>query len=258
MNELLEVISQMDEEQQAKLLQVAKDILSQKNGKVLEETEEREDEPQTSTYYDVHQSIFTEEDIQAIVAQFPKTKKWTFDDLQNESIFPPETHVKIELHDYKIYIMGLPTTTHQKILTKISAFLTIHTLKLGEVYVSPVHVKFGDGTVYSPDALYISFEMIAQNPLMITEKSINGAPELVIEVISKSNYKKLREKKKQGYAQNGVLEYWEIRPKKRSVSIETLQNGEYVLLSEATKTGTVKSAVLPDFTLDIETIFNKG
>ncbi|TAF68016.1 MAG: hypothetical protein EAZ55_00895, partial [Cytophagales bacterium] len=45
------------------------------------------------------------EDIHKIIAQFPPLKLWTFADLQNEQIFPPDLTIKIEIIKNRIYIM---------------------------------------------------------------------------------------------------------------------------------------------------------
>ncbi|TAE13792.1 MAG: Uma2 family endonuclease [Bacteroidetes bacterium] len=254
MNELLEIISQLDEEQQERLLQMAKDILANKPFALPEEEEEeREGEPVSSPYYDVHQLSYSAEDIRAIVGKFPKKKKWTFADLQNTYIFPAECGVKIELINYKIYIMD-PSYSHQKILTLLSAHLTMHVSlnNLGEVTNAPVAIKIDEGNVMKPDILYIALRQIQDKTVEITENNgVTGAPELVVEVISPANYKKLRHAKKKRYAEAGVTEYWELKPKKKSITVEVLENGEYKLFSEAKKTGTIQSS----FSVDIEKIF---
>jgi Uma2 family endonuclease len=91
----------------------------------------------------------------------------------------------------------------------------------------------------------------------IKEDCIETAPELVIEVLSRANYKKLREAKKQLYADFGVQEYWEINTTKRKIKIETLDDTtkEYTTFSEARKKGTIKSKVLEGLEIDIENIF---
>jgi Uma2 family endonuclease len=258
MNELLEIISKLDEEQQEQVLQMVKDFLANKPFALPdEEAEEREGEPMPSPYYDVNQLSYSAEDIRAIVGKFPKKKKWTFADLQNTYIFPAECGVKIELINYKIYIMD-PSTTHQQLLTNLSTFLNMHVLthKSGRLMVAPVAIKMDEGNVMKPDILYIALRQIQDKTVEITENDgVTGAPELVVEVISPANYKKLRNAKKKRYALAGVTEYWELKPKKKSITVEILENGEYKLFSEAKKTGTIQSSVLQGFSIDIEKIF---
>ena len=99
-------------------------------------------------YYNPEQIDFSFEDIEAIVAQFPEDKKWTAQDLENEYIFPPDCPFQIEILNYNIYIMR-PKINHQKVLTRVSAFMEIFSFqnKLGEVYVAPVGLEISEGTV---------------------------------------------------------------------------------------------------------------
>jgi Uma2 family endonuclease len=95
----------------------------------------------------------------------------------------------------------------------------------------------------------------------VSEKGIFTPPALVVEVISKSNYKKLREAKKQEYANFGVAEYWEIYPKKRKINVEILNENEdgtknYTSFSSASKTGKIQSKVLEGFELAMEDVFD--
>lgn len=202
---------------------------------------------------------YTYEDILAIVAQFPPDKKWTFSDLQDENIFPPDLKIKIEILDNQLYIMGIPTRLHQKIVTRTSRYIDIFVddNDLGEVYVAPVSVKINENTNLEPDIIFISVGRLED----VNTEALDLPPELVVEVISPSNYKKLREEKKGKYANFGIEEYWEIYPKKQKVVIETLvenkntQEIAYQVHSEATETGKVQSKVLAGFELDIEKIF---
>ncbi|NJL15547.1 MAG: Uma2 family endonuclease [Microscillaceae bacterium] len=72
--------------------------------------------------------------------------------------------------------------------------------------------------------------------------------------------KKLREQKKQVYADFGVREYWEIQPSASRIRIETLVQTEedgwaYALFSEAEGQGQVRSQVLEGFTLSLGQVF---
>ncbi len=208
-------------------------------------------------YYEPDKLDYTEEDIKGIIAQFPKKHKWTWNDLQNPLIFPELVKFKVELLHHKIYIMK-PKPIHQEILTNLTVYMGMYVLPhgLGKLYVAPVGVHIDEGTVLEPDVMFIS---VARQHIM-TEKGVVEAPDLVVEVISRANYKKLREKKKEQYALFGVQEYWEIHPKKKKVIIETLQveadgTPRFEVYAEATKTGSVQSNVLAGFVLDIEKIF---
>jgi len=257
----IEILEKLEENQKKELLGLAQ--------KLLVGEEIFEENIIETPYYNPKKSSFFSEDIENILKQFPENRKWLFADLQNEYIFPKEHFVKIELIDYKIYVMPDPSYLHQKIVTNVATFMNLYVLKngLGDVVVSPVSIKIDEGNVKKPDLLFISVKKIKENPDMLQKQFVQGIPDLVVEVISPANYKKLREEKKELYEKVGVEEYWEIYPAKHKVIIETLEvikneSGEiiksYQNFSEAEKTGKVHSKVLEGFSLDLENIFTEA
>lgn len=262
MEELLEKIQQLDSDQKSTLLDVVNQMLAEKAQKFQQQESDVKDEgfgePLNGLYYDAQKLRYSEADIQEIVQQFPPDKNWTFQDLQNERIFPAEINVKIEIIENKIYIMPNPSTEHQQILSVINAYVQMYVLehKLGKVYLAPTSIKFDENTVLEPDMIFVAVHRLE----IVQKQSIDSAPDLVIEVISKANYKKLREAKKQIYAQQGVQEYWEIYPKKKKISISILTQyddkpSDYQPYSEAIQNGLIKSSVLKGFELDVARVF---
>ncbi len=249
---LATTISILKEEKQKYLLELVDKMILEE----LEEQKKFTDSLEKPLYEE--KSSYNADDILTIVNQFPKDKLWTFADLDNKLIFPNDLMVKIEILDYKIYVMPNPTPIHQEILTNISAHLSIFVRqnKLGKTYIVPLIVQISDKNSVEPDIVFI----VKKDVEKVTTKGIDFAPALVIEVISPANYKKLREKKKQEYADFGVLEYWEVYPTKKQIKIDTLSHDEegkpiYTLFSSATKKGIVKSNVLVGFELDLENVF---
>ncbi len=264
---LSDILAQLNLQSLASLESYAQNLLAAQNQTVQEDSlayeadtaATEEEEAIQPIYYDAKQENHNADDLRAIIAQFPKKRKWVFADLLNEYIFPKEHFVKIEIINFKIYVMPDPTTLHQELLTLLSAYITLFVSKgkLGKTLVAPVSVKLDEGNVVKSDLLYLSISRLQDNPEAVQAQSINIAPDLVVEVLSPANYKKRREAKKLRYAQCGVLEYWEVKPKKKTITVEVLQQGEYVLFSEAKKTGTIHSKVLEGFSLELEQLFGE-
>ena len=59
-------------------------------------------------------------------------------------------------------------------------------------------------------------------------KSVLGAPDLVIEILSPSTSLRDKVLKFRRYLQAGVREYWIVEPDSKAVSVHILTNGEYV------------------------------
>ena len=89
-------------------------------------------------------------------------------------------------------------------------------------YVAPVDVVLSDDDVVQPDVLVVC------DPAKITEKNIQGAPDLVVEVLSPSTALKDMREKRLLYERSGVREYVVIDPLEEYVQRFSLHNdGHY-------------------------------
>ena len=108
-----------------------------------------------------------------------------------------------------------PRYKHQKIagrfFMKMENFLENN--PLGEA-VQEVDVHLGDEVV-APDVLFISRERLD----IIGELNIQGAPDLVIEILSPATAIHDKKKKSRLYLIHGVKEYWLVDPELRLVEV---------------------------------------
>ena len=121
-----------------------------------------------------------------------------------------------------------PNLDHSDIIFKLSyvigGYLMEH--KSGYVYTDNAEVHFSDGSVYKPD---LSVVLKSNEKILAGEKNIFGAPDMVVEVLSKSTLKKDITIKKDTYEAQGVREYWIVDPWGKSVSVYLLRDGKYFL-----------------------------
>ncbi|GIX41352.1 MAG: hypothetical protein KatS3mg129_1085 [Leptospiraceae bacterium] len=99
-----------------------------------------------------------------------------------------------QLIDGEIIMSPAPNTQHQKIIKKlvIEIHEQLEKKDEGTLFFSPIEVYFNKTEVYQPDIIFISKE----NASIIKEQMIEGAPDLVIEVLSPNNaYYDLKYKK---------------------------------------------------------------
>ena len=96
--------------------------------------------------------------------------------------------------------------------------------KNGYVFTDNVDVHFDNDSVYKPDLVVVT----AENKNIIDwKKSINGAPDMVVEVLSKSTMKKDLTVKKDTYEKFGVKEYWIVNPYMKSITVYLLREGKF-------------------------------
>ncbi len=160
-----------------------------------------------------------------------------------------------ELINAEIVRKQSPTIEHQILSGEIEFLLMAYVKKqkLGIVVHTPMDVVLDDGNAYHPDIFFIRKDRYFINDQ--TEKIVTGAPDLVIEILSKSTASDDRGEKKNNYEKHGVREYWLVDPQKKSFEVYTLMNERYKLTSYLEGSGTLKSIVLEGFEMDIESLF---
>ena len=77
----------------------------------------------------------------------------------------------------------------------------------GEALVSPVDVDLADHSIVQPDVVYV-----APAPSAVLTTRVEGAPELVVEILSPSTARRDVGEKLRLYGEAGVLEYWIVDP----------------------------------------------
>ena len=141
-----------------------------------------------------------------------------------------DDETRYELIDGVAYAMSAPGVMHQSILMDLSRqFATFLKGKLCKVFAAPFDVCLNgkgntDNTVVQPDLIIVCDEEKIEN-----HKYCNGAPDLVIEILSPSTARMDRFIKLNKYLQAGVKEYWIIDPNDDIVNVYILENGKYII-----------------------------
>jgi Uma2 family endonuclease len=132
-----------------------------------------------------------------------------------------------ELINGNLYMSPAPTPKHQRIVKKLSSIISDYVEKrgMGEIFLSPCDVFLDENSnAVQPDLIYVSSE----NSFIVKEdESIQGIPDLVIEILSSGNSKHDRIIKKDLYEKFGVKEYWIVNPTTKEALGYTLKEGVY-------------------------------
>lgn len=158
-----------------------------------------------------------------------------------------------ELIRGELLMASAPTTTHQRILRVLFRHLdkTTQAGGQGEVLFAPTDVRLSDLDTVQPDLLYISEER--RN--IIGEAAIEGAPDLVVEVLSALTAHPDLTTKKRLYEQHGVQEYWIVDPEQRTVEVHGLVDGLLRQQARVVDQGAVASTLLAGFSVALSELF---
>lgn len=180
---------------------------------------------------------------------WPSPGQWTYEDYRRL----PDDGMIYEIIEGELHMAPAPIPIHQENKGNLFAELRAYGKKhnAGKAYDAPLDVFLpGIAEPVQPDVLFIVKERLH----IVKPNRIEGAPDLVVEVLSLSNAGIDRGKKFRAYAKAGVREYWLIDPLARTIEIFVLRAGEYNLLGNYAVGTSAHSEVLNGFEVQVAEI----
>jgi Uma2 family endonuclease len=144
-----------------------------------------------------------------------------------------------------------PTVRHQDIQGRL--FVAMFGYLRGKtcrVYNAPIDVKLSDLNIVQPDLV------VACRPEQIKRTHIEGAPALVVEILSESTAVYDRSVKMRVYAMHGVPEVWLVTPYPWLVEVYCLQAGKYQIEGAYRRSDTLISPGFPGLAIKLEEVFD--
>jgi len=149
-----------------------------------------------------------------------------------------------------------PSRRHQSISFNLTMKIgNMFNLKSCQVFIAPFDVRLPipsakkDNTVVQPDICIIC------DISKLDDHGCNGAPDLIVEILSPGNSKHDADTKFRLYEEAGVQEYWMVEPEEKLVFIYTLQNGIYIGLKPFSEGEIINSPRFPELKIEVEAIF---
>jgi len=165
----------------------------------------------------------------------------------------PEGPPYFQLLDGDLYMSPSPRRYHQKLILRLAVRLQTYLDRhpLGEIYVSPSDVVFTEDTVLNPDIYFVSRERAG----ILTDQGANGAPDLVVEVLSASTARLDLGRKREVYAESGVREMWVVSPKTQGVEIYRFAENPSEPIAILGQGDTLDSPLFPQLAISITDLF---
>ncbi|MCH9651190.1 MAG: Uma2 family endonuclease [Deltaproteobacteria bacterium] len=185
--------------------------------------------------------------------KLPAQGEWTYEDYRKL----PDDGWRYEVIQGVLHMTPAPRTRHQEVLANLVDLIRpyVKGRRLGKVLFAPTDVVLptGLGAPVHPDLFFVATEHLSS----IGENFVEGAPTLIAEVLSPSNWIDDRRDKYIAYAQAGVQEYWIVDPGTESVEVFVLRGSSYELLGLFSHQDDVRSEVLEDLRASILEIFEQ-
>jgi Uma2 family endonuclease len=177
---------------------------------------------------------------------FEPDKIWTVSDYMGIGI----SNEPVQLIHGKLTLSPAPSPLHQIITGNIFSILKDFALRQqAKVFFSPIDLILSESIVLQPDLVFIS----NKKKEIITNRGIEGVPDLLVEVLSPSNSFIDRVTKKEIYTTHGIPELWLVDPQSKQLEIYLPKTEQAIKIF--TKDEVVTAETLPTLSFTLSSIF---
>ncbi|HEX6940296.1 MAG TPA: Uma2 family endonuclease [Longimicrobiales bacterium] len=145
-------------------------------------------------------------------------RRWSYAEFAR---LPSDDGNRYEIIAGALYVTPAPRPLHQhvirQLLDRLGRFVDSH--RLGWVLPGPIDILFAEGDYLEPDLVFVRRERRG----IITDRGLEEAPDLVVEVLSASTAARDRGIKRERYALYGVPEYWVADPDEQRIEVHRPQ-----------------------------------
>ena len=180
-------------------------------------------------------------------------RRLTYDDFLQ---FPECDGLRHEIIDGVHYVTPCPSLRHQDLVGRLYLALGNHLAAhpgTGRAFLSPLDVVFTIHDIVEPDLLFVASDQLE----IMTEMNIQGAPAIVVEVVSKSTRGRDERTKRDLFDRGGVREYWIVYPDRSRIAVHRREGNRldtHALLS-ATDRAVLTTPLIPGFSLSLSELF---
>jgi Uma2 family endonuclease len=162
-----------------------------------------------------------------------------------------ETRLPTELIGGEAIVKPTPNLPHQRLVFRTAHYLQM-LVQTGDIFVAPVDIVFDGENVLQPDVFWVAPNSTC---VPVEDRFFQGAPDLVIEILSPTTARRDRDLKFGLYEKYGAREYWLVDPDARFVEVYRRQEDQLVRLGFFGQGEKFVSPVLDNASLDVDTLF---
>ena len=162
---------------------------------------------------------------------------------------------KMELDEGELYIMPRPRRAHhdgqQELEWHVLTYLKGFAIPPAFVYTDfIVALSLEDRRLYAPDLCIV----LRERAHIIGDRMIEGAPDIVAEVLSSDRSRDLV-RKRHLYAAAGIPEYWIFDDRNATATLLELRGGEYAERAALGPSDTLTTPLLPGLEIPLAIVF---
>jgi Uma2 family endonuclease len=175
--------------------------------------------------------------------------KLTYDDYVNL----PDDGKRYEILDGELAVTASPLIRHQRLSANLFLALERHVRECegGTLLYAPVDVILDRSTIAVPDLVFVS----KSRGSIVTERAIEGPPDLIVEILSPSTSRRDRGIKMKLYHRFGVANYWLIDPVRRRLEMRERGARGYKLAATYTGECEATARLFPGLKLDLAALW---
>ncbi len=176
--------------------------------------------------------------------------KFTYEDYKSLTLWERERY---EVLEGELVMAPSPVPYHQIVLRNIEdrVWGFVKSNQMGEVLSAPCDVVLAQDVVVQPDLLLL----LRSRRGLIGKEAVEGAPDLIVEVLSPSTAERDRTVKRKLYAKYGVHEYWIVDPEAQTIEVLTLGERGYERAGLYTKSEVLESPLLVGLRIPLSEVF---
>jgi Uma2 family endonuclease len=167
----------------------------------------------------------------------------------------PETGPRYQLVEGDLYIAPAPNRFHQDISRNLQGAFDRYLERnpVGILYNAPFDVYLTETDVFQPDLLIVRCE----NRDILTEAGAEGAPDLIVEILSAKTRQLDVVNKKRVYARLGVKELWIVDPDAEAMNVYRFEEDTSEPVQVLRAGENLRTSLLPGFSLAVDAIFRR-
>ena len=141
----------------------------------------------------------------------------------------PGDGLRYEVIEGFLFSEPSPRRAHQQAAANLLLILGPHVREhgLGQIFIAPFDVILSRRTVVVPDLVFVARERAG----IVTERGVEGAPDLIVEILSPGTARRDRVAKLRAYARRDVQHYWLVDAEAQTLEAFELSEGAYRLLA---------------------------